>query len=307
MIGGTNEVCSCGCAGPAYICRSCRTLFCHDCAKLIGTPSSCICKLCDSLCTDYKGFLDRQLFLVDQTSPYSIEDLKAALRFPLQQRSANLGLALVFGGLLFAVPYLGISRVGLFFAIAGLIPAIVAIGLLFSCNLRIISAVGSGRRESRNLLDASEMLADVGATAALSCAILIVVLVPFLLTLRFAANVSVVQWLGIGWMIFSYPLALMGAASTNSFWETINPLHGIELIQAHKTFYPKFFSFYLFISFVVGGLVILVLVKFLQSIAGSPLFTLLPMFVVLMMVLGSLVFYANLAIAYLIGRMQFKE
>ena len=40
--------------------------------------------------------------------------------------------------------------------------------------------------------------------------------------------------------------------------------------------------------------------------AGSPVVALLPIFIVLMAVLGSAVFYGNLVIAYLIGRMEFK-
>lgn len=267
----------------------------------------CICRSCGSLCSDYQEFLRRQIFLADKNSPYGLDDFKAALCFPLQELSTNLGLALTYGALLFAVPYLGISRIGLFFAIAGLIPGLVATGLLFGCNLRIINAVTAGRQESKYLLDASEMLADLGETATLSCGILLISLIPYLLSIRFASGLVQVQWLGVGWMLFYYPVALMVAASTNGFWETLNPLNGLEVIHLHKAVYAKFFSFYLFLSVASGGLAITILVEVLQSISGSSLVALLPIFTLLMMVLGSLIFYANLAIAYSIGRMQFKE
>lgn len=172
-------------------------------------------------------------------------------------------------------------------------------------NLRVINRVETGRLDSKNLFDTSEMLADLGEIVAISCGILLITLGPYLISLLFAP--SVVSWLAFGWMIFYYPLALMTAASTNSFWATINPLNGFGEIQTHKSTYPKLFFFYVIICAVVGGLVLTVLVKFVQSLSSSPILALLPIFIVLMMVLGSLVFYSNLTVSYLIGRIKFKE
>jgi hypothetical protein len=172
--------------------------------------------------------------------------------------------------------------------------------------VRVINAVESGNPESQDVLDASEMLADLGGVVALSCGILLVTLAPYLLTSRFASDLPLIQWLVFGWMVFYYPLALFVAASTNSFFETINPLNGLEIVKAHKSFY-KFFFFYILISILIGGLVLVTLIKLLQSVSGSPTIVLLPIFVVLMMILGSLVFYSNLVVSYLIGRIKFKE
>ena len=99
----------------------------------------------------------------------------------------------------------------------------------------------------------------------------------------------------------------MVAASTNSFWATINPLNGLIEIQTHKSDYPKFFLCYIIICAVAGGAVLLSLVKFLQSVVGSPTLALLPLFIILMMILGALIFYSNLVLSYLIGRLRFKE
>lgn len=189
IVREAQEKCSCNSSFPSYICLSCHALFCRDCARLVGIPSACVCQACGSLCSDYSKFLQKQTILADKTAPYNFEDLKAALRFPLQDFSTNFGLGLIYGALLFAVPYLALSGVGIFFALAGVIPAFVAIGLLFGCNLRVIEAVEAGRVESKNPLDASEMLADLGETVALSCGILLVALMPYLMSLLFTPNV----------------------------------------------------------------------------------------------------------------------
>lgn len=262
--------------------------------------------MCGSLCTSYKEFLQKQIVRTDKATPFGVEDFKAALRFPLHNFFANLMLALVYGALLYSIPYLGFSGVGVLFGLLGVLPALIANSFMLGWDLRIINAVESRRLESTDVLDASEMLADLGETVALSCAILLIVGAPFLINLLFASDVPLIHWLSLGWAIFYYPLALTVAASSNSFWATINPLHGLEVIQTHKTVYPKFFLLYVLICAVIGGLVIGALVKFLQSISGSPGIVLLPIFIALMMVLGSVVFYSNLVISYLLGRMLFK-
>jgi hypothetical protein len=274
---------------------------------LIGIPACCICKICGSLCSNYKEFLQNQIIQTDTATPFGVEDFKAALRFPLRSFFANLILALAYGALLYSIPYLGFSGVGVLFGLLGVIPALIANSFMLGLDLRVINAVESRRLESADTLDVSEMLADLGETVALSCAILLIVSAPLLINLLFAPDVPFIHWLFLSWAIFYYPLALMVAASSNSFWATINPLNGLEVIQTHKTIYPRFFLLYVLICAVVGGLVIGALVKFLQSISGSPGILLLPIFIVLMMVLGSLIFYSNLVISYLLGRMLFKE
>jgi hypothetical protein len=301
------ERCFCKSHSPSYICPSCHTLFCHNCAKLVGIPAFCICKVCDSLCSDYEKFIQKQVVHVDKTARFGIADFKDALRFPLQEFSGNLGLALVYGALLYSMPYLGFSGVGVFFGILGVVPALLANSFMLGFNLRVINAVGNGRRNFENVLDTSEMLADLGETVALSCAVLFITVAPYLISLLLMPNASLIHWLAFGWMVFYFPLALIVASSTNSFWATINPLNGVGEIQTYKSVYPKFFFYYIFICVIVGGLVFGTLFKLVQSVSGSPIFALLPIFIVVMMILGSLIFYSNLAISYLLGRMRFKE
>lgn len=301
------EACSCNSLVPSYICSSCHTLFCQNCAKLIGIPASCICKVCGCLCTGYAEFLQKQSVRADQATPFGVEDLKAALHFPLYNFFANLLLALVYGALLYSIPYLGFSGVGVLFGLLGVIPALIANSFMLGLGLRVINAVGSRRLNSTNVIDASETLADLGETVALSCAILLIVSAPLLISLLFAPDVPLIHWLSLGWAIFYYPLALSVAASSNSFWSTINPLDGLEVIRTHKTIYPKFFLLYVLICAIAGGLVIGAFVKFLQAISNSPGIVLLPIFIALMMILGSVVFYSNLVISFLLGRMLFKE
>lgn len=299
------QICSCKSSFPTYICSSCHTLFCHNCAKLVGIPSSCLCKVCGSLCSDYKKFVQKQSALADKAAPFGSEDFKSALRYPFQEFYTNSGLALIYGALLYSVPYLGFSGPGVLFGVLGIIPALIANSLLFSFNLRVINAVETRRLSSKNVLDTTEIIADLGETVALCCGILFITVMPYLVSSLLMRGI--VSRLALCWMIFYYPLALMVAASSKSFWATINPASGLEEIQLHKSVYPKFFFFYILICVTVGALVLTVLAKFLQSISGSPTLALLPIFIVLMMVLGSLIFYSNLVLSYLIGRMRFKE
>jgi hypothetical protein len=306
---GIKEVqqeCSCRANLPTYICSSCHTLFCSDCANLIGIPSTAVCRNCGSLCFDYQTVLQHQINRAERDSPLGIEDFKSALRFPLRNFSRNLGRALVYGALLYSVPYLGFSGIGLYFGILGVIPALLANCFMIGFNLRVINAVEIGKSENKSILDTIEMLADLGETVALGCGVLLITVVPFLLSFTFALNLAIFRWVTFGWMILYYPLALVVAATTGSFGATINPSNGIREILMYRSGYQKFFTFYLFVCAVTGGIVLTALRATSESLAGSPIVSLLPVFIVLMMFLGSMIFYSNLVVSYLAGRVKFK-
>jgi hypothetical protein len=204
------------------------------------------------------------------------------------------------------MPYLAFSGIGVYFGILGVIPALLANSFMIGFNLRVISAVESGISENKNILDTSELLADLGETVALGCGVLLITVVPFLLSFTPALNSSIFRWVTFGWMIFYYPLALVVAATTGSFWATINPSNGFRELLKHTSGYQKFFTFYLLICAVAGGIVLTALRKTSQLLAGSPIFSLLPVFILLMITLGPLIFYSNLVVAYLAGRVKFK-
>lgn len=301
------QACSCRASLPTYICSSCHTLFCRDCAKLIGIPPIAVCRDCGSLCFDYQAVRQQQINKAERDSPLGIEDLRSALRLPLRNFPRNLGRALIYGALQYSMPYLAFSGIGVYFGMLGIIPALLANSFMIGFNLRVISAVENGISENKDVLDTSEMLADLGETVALGCGVLLITVVPFLLAFTLALNPSIFRWVTFGWMIFYYPLALVVAATTGSFWAAINPSNGIREILMHTSGYQKFFTYYLLICAVTGGIVLTALIKTSELLAGSPIFSLPPVFIVLMMLLGPLIFYSNLVIAYLAGRVKFKK
>ena len=299
--------CSCNpYSSPSFICTACHTLFCHQCAKLIGIPSVCVCTECGSLCAPYQGFLRNQIIQADKDSTFGIADFKSALRFPFHECHTYLGLAVIYGALLFSFPFLFVSAIGLTFSVLGILPALMATCLLFGCNLRVINVVKMRGHGTKGVLDTSEMLADIGEIVASSCGILLSTMLPLLICLLFARRAPIGVWIAVGWLFFYYPPALILAASAHNLWEIINPLNGLKVIRAYQSGYSKFFIYYFVTSALVWGLIGTTFVDLLKSLSGNPVIAFLPISVVLMVILGAIVFYWNLIISYMIGRMEYK-
>lgn len=70
---------------PSFICATCRTPYCRDCTKLIGSGAGSICALCGSLCLPYEDMRQRTLQLADRRSKLGWHDLRLALRYPCQE------------------------------------------------------------------------------------------------------------------------------------------------------------------------------------------------------------------------------
>jgi hypothetical protein len=148
---------------------------------------------------------------------------------------------------------------------------------------------------------------------SLSAAILLVTTGPLLLSWRFASNHPPVLALALCWLLCYYPLAVLVAGETQLFTATINPLTGLKAIGRIGGSYWKLFLMYLGLmglTGAVGGtLLILVIPHHLLTGFGViwlPVLNLL-IFLPLSIVLGLLVFYTNIVIAFLIGRTLFKS
>lgn len=300
-------MCPCKRRLACYICSACHALSCQLCGRLVASPAICVCKQCGGLCSDYGEFLTTRATQADKNAPLAIGDLISALCFPFQDLITNLGLASIYGALLYSVPYLGFSGVGLFFGLLGLPPFLLANTFMIGFNIRVISLVEQGRSDSRNALGTSEMLADLGETVAIAAGVMLVTSTPFLVSILWSEVPALFGWLGIVWFFLYYPLALVVATSTNNFWAIINPLHGVREVQKYPAVYGKLFVFYLLVFGIMCAVVVIAIVMVVRAVSDSPSLGVLPIFILLMTVLGILIFYGNLVMSYMVGRVMFKE
>ena len=148
---------------------------------------------------------------------------------------------------------------------------------------------------------------------SLSTAIMLVTTGPLLLSWRFASNHPPVVILALCWLLCYYPVAVLVAGDTQRFTATINPLTGLNAISRIGGSYWKLFLMYLGLiglTGALGGTILIVTIPHdLLTGLGTiwlPVINLLT-FLPLSIVLGLLIFYTNIVIAFLIGRALFKS
>ena len=297
---------------PAYICKACRTPFCRDCTKVVGPETCSICALCGSLCLPYEEVRQKITQLADRRSGFGWHDLKLALRYPFQEPVTLSITALIYGACHGFLPYLGAPGYGYLLAGIGLLPALLANAFMFGCMTLVINHIAAGRLSYRRVFDLTSLLADPQEMFSLSTAIMLVTTGPLLLSWRFASNHPPVLALALCWLLCYYPLAVLVAGETQLFTATINPLTGLNAISRIGGSYWKLFLMYLGLiglTGALGGTILIVTIPH-DLLTGLGVIWLpvlnLFIFLPLSIVLGLLVFYTNIVIAFLIGRTLFK-
>src|ERR1051326_2116071 len=134
---------------PDYICTECGTAYCRDCAKLVGMSNVAICHYCDALCHRHTEAVERAYLLLDQNSPFGLDDLKLSLRYPFRYITEIILISALFGACLF------LSFTGFPFA------TLFAHAILLTCTSIVIKRVMTGDVEHRQIFDLSNMVIDL--------------------------------------------------------------------------------------------------------------------------------------------------
>jgi len=118
--------------------------------------------------------------------------------------------------------------------------------------------------------------------------------------------------LALCWLLCYYPLAVLVAGETQRFTATINPLTGLNAISRIGGSYWKLLLMYLGLiglTGALGGAILIVMIPY-DLLTGPGMIWLpvvnLLIFLPLSIVLGLLVFYTHMVIAFLLGRTLFK-
>ncbi|MGH9821951.1 MAG: hypothetical protein ACREDR_01630 [Blastocatellia bacterium] len=286
---------------PVYICPGCSALFCNECAKTVGSFTARVCDVCGSLCIRFGDHRNRQRLAADRRGSFGARDLAIALALPFRHFASTFLLGLVLGAGLFSLPFFHVGIVGLLLAAVGLVPALMATSFMLGCMLQLIGAVEAGRTDNREGYDVVALLADAFDTLVLGAAIVLAVSWPYLLGLVFKLTSQIPAWPFLCWAVLFYPMGLIVAFRTDRFWPTVNPVAGFGAAFEIGKVYLRFLACYLVVVAALGILLRLVALPVLE--AGFSF----PTYLVLGLVLGPPIFYANVAIACLIGRALFKS
>ena len=127
-------------AAPEFVCRACGSVFCKDCPKLVNGKIA-VCPSCGDLCRDYRAESEKVARAEFQSSGFGMEDFVRAIRYPLQNKAALVGGALMYGLLL----------------LAGFRGGVFAWLLMFAAVSHVISQVSWGRIQRSFMPDLSEV------------------------------------------------------------------------------------------------------------------------------------------------------
>lgn len=126
-------------ADPEFVCRACGSVFCKDCPKLVNAKIA-VCPSCGDLCRDYRAESEKAARAEFQSSGFGMEDFVRAIRYPLQNKAALIGGALIYAALL----------------TAGFRGGVLAWLLMFACISHVIGQVSWGRIQRSFMPDLSE-------------------------------------------------------------------------------------------------------------------------------------------------------
>lgn len=221
---------------PNNVCTSCGAAFCRPCTKLVNHVP--ICTLCGSLCRPFEEVSAKQSAQLSLGAGFGLADFARALAYPFNDK-VSLLLACVFFGFIDMLPHIYAT--------------LFSYGLLFGSMSYIINRVAMGKLEGGILPDFSENIFDTlfgGARLALAVAIItygpmLLLLFVFMGTIGFSSLEGAVASLGIPilvgglWALLYYPMALLVAGFTRSFFAVINPVVGIDTIMRMGLTYVK--------------------------------------------------------------------
>lgn len=286
-------------ASPAFICTACGTAYCNVCAKRIGSTAA-ICLDCGSLCVPFRDFKEKALIRMDQSSRFGVSDFLFALRYPLQQAMTVFGCSLIYGILIYFLPYFALPDAGALLGTIGLIPGFLGQALMFGCASQIIRHLETGQKDSQSVFDVSDLLSDIGETILLTLAILIAVGWPLPIFLKIGLARPALFWVSTVWAVVYYPLALTLASLAKRFWPVLNPLAALSLMHKMGGLYWRLFVMCLAVWAAAVSLAAIFLVSVLR-------YTFHPLVVlILVLIVGPPIFYANMVTAALIGRALFR-
>lgn len=290
----------------AFTCAACHTHFCRQCVKFIHTSSICLCTLCGSLCAPFTEFRQKAILQTDQQSPFGLDDFKFAIGFPLQEIFTLLGVSAIYGAGFFSLAFYAWKDIGPVVGSIGLFPAFMVNAMMIGCMGLIIKRLEIGSSNSEDIFDFSYLLSEYLTALRLTAAIFLVICLPTLIIIRFSSTPLIEQSLPafllmFSWTIFYYPVAVMIASVSGSFWSTINPIFGLSAIHKLGHTFVLLFSFYLILVAIAAAAVYLISSVFFRAGFNMMLFLMLGLFV------APPIFYANMVLAGLIGRALFKH
>jgi hypothetical protein len=304
MKAGNDEVCKNHWQFPAdFICMSCGEKFCRACVKIIGSASGAICSVCGELCLPFAEVKQQRLLLADQQTPFGFDDFRFALRYPFKEPVTVLGLGMIYGAGLFSLPFYLLAEVGILISMTGFLPIFLSNAMMFGCACLIIKRLETGRTDSNDVFDMVALLAEIWSVLRVGAAILLTIALPFIFSLQFGIASSLFQYIAFGWMIFYYPVALLAAAISQSFWSTINPLVGLNAVVRLGAVYFKLLAMYLLLFAVVVVLMAILAKSILPT--GVNLLTII-IFAIAGIFIAPPFFYANMVLASMLGRVLFK-
>jgi hypothetical protein len=245
----------------------------------------------------------QRLLITDQQTPFGFDDFKFALRYPLQDSLTLLGLAIIYGLGLFSLPFYLLVDVGILIGTIGFLPIFLSNAMMFGCACLIIKRLETGRTDSNDVFDVGALLSEVWSVLRVGAAILLAITLPFIFSLQFGIESSLFQYIALSWMIFYYPIALLVAAISQSFWSTINPLVGLNAIVRLGNVYLKLLAMYLLMLPVVVVLMGILYKSIVPT--GVNLLTII-IFVIAGIFIAPSFFYGNMVLASLLGRALFK-
>lgn len=284
---------------PAFICTACGTAYCSVCAKRIGSTAA-ICLDCGSLCVPFRDFKAKALLRADQSSRFGVPDFLFALRYPLQQAMTVFGCSLIYGISIFFLPFFALPDAGALLGTIGLIPAFLGQAMMFGCASQIIRHLETGQKDSHSVFDVSDLLSDIGETVLLTLAILIAVVWPLPVFSKIGLARTALFLVSAIWAVVYYPLALTLASLTKRFWPVLNPLAALSLIHKMGGLYWRLYVMCLGVWAAAASLAAAFLLSVLR-------YTFHPLVVlILVLIVGPPIFYANMVTAALIGRALFR-
>ncbi len=266
---------------------------------MYGSSAGGICGLCGSLCLPFDEVKKRVMLQEGRRVKFGRSDFKLALRYPLREWVTTLGLGALYGACLFSLSFFGIYGAAGALGTFGLFPAFIANAMMFGCSLSVINTLGSGRTDCRDVFDISSQLAEIGTVLVTGCSIFLAIGWPLVLGVMTGSGIA--TWLAVVWIVIYYPMSLLVAAGTGSFWATVNPGEALRAARGMGRIYWKLLLMYLIVILAAGACVAAVVFK-VMSWGFS-----LPTFLTLGVVVGLPAFYANMVIACLIGRAVFKS
>ena len=291
-------------APSKFVCQGCSSSLCLGCVKRYGNAA--VCSRCGELCIPVATAEIQSVRQAHLAGGYGLNDFALAIQYPFKDPIALGVTALVYGVLL----------------LFGIYGRAFAAGLLFGDMSHAIRRVSMGHFDegpSPDLSDPGDLIFEagkLGSGVALITYGPLVLVAYFTLSSLFDADFDSLASVGAGliglgiaglWALFYYPMALLVAGYTNSFFATINPLVGVATMGRLGLDYVKA---YLMVAAVF--LIQFVLTRMVGVI--GPLSEGMPsklieagIWLLQYVIQGSIAFVASMVMAALLGLVLYKR